>query len=120
MFLVLMRFRESGQGAYRYAGSVGLDTEHTDVRALALSALCESGPLRAVHLSRLNWPGGLVNTGICCPLALGRDQPERYKRLAICVRAHPELEFCGSTLRARLPVNDAESFNHKQCIESKL
>ena len=25
----------------------------------------ESGPLRAVHLSRHKWPGGLVN---CCPL----------------------------------------------------
>ena len=28
----------------------------------------ESGPLRAVHLSRHELPGGLVNQGICCPL----------------------------------------------------
>jgi len=39
----------------------------------------ESGPLRAVHLSRHKWPGGLVNhglgEGICCPHSLGLRVP---------------------------------------------
>jgi len=36
--------------------------EHPRGRDLALSqSICESGPLRAVHLSRHTWPGGLVN-----------------------------------------------------------
>jgi len=29
--------------------------------ALLASSACESGPLRAVHLSRHKWPEGLVN-----------------------------------------------------------
>jgi len=32
----------------------------------------DSGPLRAVHLSRHKWPGGLVREGICCPLSPAR------------------------------------------------
>ena len=36
-----------------------VDTRHNDIGAIFMRN--ESGPLRAVHLARHKWPGGLVN-----------------------------------------------------------
>jgi len=42
---------------------------------------CESGPLRAVHLSRHKWPGKLgLGEGIYCPLSMLRRDALRVER----------------------------------------
>ena len=68
----------------------------------------ESGPLRAVHLSRHKWPGGVVNKNsgrliestICCPLtdrSRTSGETRRGRRQAPRPRAHRPANRCPPT-----------------------